>query len=74
MLIPVYVLEPTLGHYVAPEYPDRLVLRLEKLDGKFDHWRPAEVPLRNPSKVEKFSQSTLSNFENLARSINAVHA
>ncbi len=57
-----------------PDHPDRLVLRLEKLDGKFDHWRPVEVLLRNPSRVEKLSQATLSNFEQLAKVINATHA
>lgn len=56
-----------------PDHPDRLVLRLEKLDGKFDHWRPAEVLLRDPSKVEKLSQTTLSNFEQLAKVINVTH-
>jgi energy-coupling factor transporter ATP-binding protein EcfA2 len=56
-----------------PERPDRLLLRLEKLDGKFDHWRPAEVLLRNPSKVEKLSETTLVNFESLAKAINATH-
>ncbi|MDP9890517.1 AAA family ATPase [Pseudarthrobacter enclensis] len=56
------------------KHPDRLILRLEALDGKFDHWRPAEILLRNPAKVEKLSQTTLSNFENLARRINKTHA
>lgn len=53
-----------------PGHPDRLVLRLEKLDGKFDHWRPAEALLRNPSKVDRLSRTTLANFESLARRIN----
>ncbi|MFG1648126.1 ATP-dependent endonuclease [Amycolatopsis sp. NPDC049252] len=57
-----------------PKHPDRLILRLEALDGKFDHWRPAEVLLRNPAKVAKLSQTTLDNFENLARSINETHS
>lgn len=56
-----------------PNHPDRVVLRLENLDGKFDHWRPAELLLRDPLKVEKLSQSTLDNFEKLAKSINATH-
>ncbi|PUB32472.1 putative ATP-dependent endonuclease of OLD family [Promicromonospora sp. AC04] len=56
-----------------PDHPDRLLLRLEALDGKFDHWRPAEVLLRDPTKVEKLSQTTLNNFEALARKINATH-
>lgn len=57
-----------------PDHPDRLVLRLEALDDKFDHWRPAEVLLRDPTKVEKLSQTTLGNFEALAKRINATHA
>lgn len=57
-----------------PKHPDRLILRLEALDGKFDHWRPAEILLRSPAKVEKLSQTSLSNFENLARKINETHA
>ncbi len=57
-----------------PKHPDRLILRLEALDGKFDHWRPAEILLRNPAKVGKLSQTTLGNFENLARRINESHA
>lgn len=57
-----------------PKHPDRLILRLEALDGKFDHWRPAEILLRNPAKVGKLSQTTLGNFENLARRINDSHA
>lgn len=57
-----------------PDHPARLLLRLEALDGKFDHWRPAEVLLRDPAKVEKLSQATLMNFENLAQAINATHS
>ncbi|WIV57793.1 AAA family ATPase [Amycolatopsis nalaikhensis] len=56
------------------KHPERLILRLEALDGKFDHWRPAEVLLRNPAKVAKLSQTTLDNFENLARRINETHS
>ncbi len=57
------------------EQPDRIVLRLEALDGgKFDHWRPAEVLLRGPSRVQRLSATTLKNFEALARKINATHA
>ncbi|NLA36225.1 MAG: AAA family ATPase, partial [Actinobacteria bacterium] len=56
-----------------PDHPDRLLLRLEALDGKVDHWRPAEILLRDPSKVGKLSQTTLANFEALARHINATH-
>ncbi len=56
-----------------PGHPDRILLRLESLDGKFDHWRPAEVLLRSPAKVAKLSQKTLGNFEALAKKINATH-
>lgn len=50
-----------------------MLLRREALGGNFDHWRPAEVLLRDPSKVEKLSQRTFTNFEELAKSINATH-
>lgn len=54
--------------------PDRLLLRLEALDGKFDHGRPAEVLLRDPSRVERLSKTSLANFEALAKVINATHS
>ncbi len=62
-------------HKVAdlPDHPHRILLRLEALDGKFDHWRPAEVLLRNPSKVEKLSPTTLENFEAVVKAINSTH-
>lgn len=56
-----------------PDHPDRLLLRLEALDSKFDHWRPAAVLLSDPSKVEALSQTTLANFEKLAKTINATY-
>lgn len=56
-----------------PNHPGRILLRLEALDGKFDHWRPAAVLLRNPGKIEKLSPTTLGNFELIARTINATH-
>ena len=57
------------------DHPDRILLRLEALEGgKFDHWRPAAVLLRDPSKVERLSDATMDNFEALARKINATHA
>ena len=56
-------------------HPDRVILRLEALDGgKFDHWGPAEVLLRNPAKVETLSPATLDNFEALIKVINATHS
>lgn len=56
------------------KHPDRLIVRLKALDGKFSHWRPVEILLRSPAKVEKLSQTTLNNFGNLARRINGTHA
>ncbi len=54
---------------------ERILKRLESSgEPKFDHWRPAEVLLRNPVKVENLSDFTLSNFEALAKEINATHA
>lgn len=62
------------AHKVAdlPKHPDRLVLKIQQLDGKFDHWRPAEFLLRNPAKIKQFSVKTLDNFERLGRAINAT--
>lgn len=54
---------------------ERILKRLENSgEPKFDHWRPAEVLLRDPARVEKLSETTLANFEALARKINATHA
>ena len=63
-------------HRVAdlPKHPDRLVLKLEQLDGRFDHWKPAQFLLRNPTRVKQFSTTTLRNFEELAKLINATTA
>ncbi|HAM44974.1 MAG TPA: hypothetical protein DCM67_08160 [Propionibacteriaceae bacterium] len=52
---------------------DRILKRLEPLDGRFDHWRPAEVLLRDPKRVDQLSATTLDNFERLAQRINATH-
>jgi predicted ATP-dependent endonuclease of OLD family len=58
-----------------PNHHERVLKRLEDLgEPKFDHWRPAEVLLRDPSLVEKLSSETLDNFEALASKINATHA
>lgn len=57
-----------------PNHPDRILKRLEVHgEPKFDHWRPAEVLLREPSMVEKLSETTLDNFEALAQKINATN-
>lgn len=54
---------------------ERILKRLENSgEPRFDHWRPAEVLLRDPARVEKLSDATLANFEALARKINATHA
>ncbi len=55
-----------------PDHPDRIIKRLESLDGKFDHWRPAEALLRDPAAVGRLSATTLDNFEQLAKRINAT--
>lgn len=55
-----------------PDHPDRIVKRLESLDGKFDHWRPAEALLRDPVAAGRLSATTLDNFEQLAKRINAT--
>lgn len=54
---------------------ERILKRLENSgEPKFDHWRPAEVLLRDPTRVEKLSEATLANFEALAQRINATHS
>lgn len=55
-----------------PNHADRIIKRLESLDGKFDHWRPAEALLRDPAAVGGLSATTLDNFERLAKRINAT--
>lgn len=55
-----------------PDHPDRIIKRLGSLDGKFDHWRPAEALLRDPAAVRRLSATTLDNFEQLAKRINAT--
>ncbi|MDF9875803.1 AAA family ATPase [Cellulosimicrobium cellulans] len=57
-----------------PKHHERILKRLEGLgEPKFDHWRPAAVLLRDPSRVERLSEATLANFEALAKRINATH-
>lgn len=57
-----------------PSHHERILKRLENLgEPKFDHWRPAEVLLRDPSRVELLSEETLLNFEALAKRINSTH-
>lgn len=57
------------------DHHQRILKRLENSgEPKFDHWRPAELLLRDPARVENLSEATLSNFEALAQRINATHA
>lgn len=54
---------------------ERILKRLENSgEPKFDHWRPAEVLLRDPARLEKLSEVSLANFEALAQKLNATHA
>lgn len=56
------------------EHHDRILKRLESAgEPKFDHWRPAEILLRDPARVDGLSATTLDNFEALAKKINATH-
>lgn len=56
------------------EHHDRILKRLESAgEPKFDHWRPAELLLRDPARVDALSATTLDNFEALAKKINATH-
>ncbi|MGW8483587.1 AAA family ATPase [Microbacterium sp. NPDC055903] len=58
-----------------PNHHERILKRLEGLgEPKFDHWRPAAVLLRDPSRVEQLSEATLANFEALATKINSTHS
>lgn len=58
-----------------PKHHERILKRLEDAgEPRFDHWRPAEVLLREPARVEHLSDTTLANFEELARKINATHS
>ncbi|MGL5819117.1 MAG: AAA family ATPase [Phycicoccus sp.] len=48
----------------------RIIKRLTNRHGAFDHYRPADVLLRNPSFVDDLSPETLDNFERLLDAIN----
>ncbi|MGO1971627.1 MAG: AAA family ATPase [Propionibacteriaceae bacterium] len=51
---------------------DRVVRRLADLrGGPYDHYRPADVLLRNPSRRDNLSDATLDRFETLIKRINA---
>lgn len=50
---------------------DRIVKRLTDLrGGSYDHYRPADVILRNPARLDGLSDATLDRFETLIKRIN----
>jgi ABC-type cobalamin/Fe3+-siderophores transport system ATPase subunit len=51
---------------------DRIVSRLEKKYGKFDHYKPAERLLRNPDLLGGLCADTLAAFERLIKRINST--
>lgn len=54
---------------------DRIVKRIERVEGAFDHNRPARYLLHNRDAVlPKFSNKTLDQFESLMEAINATLA
>lgn len=52
---------------------DRIVHRLQQLHEKYDHYKPAEVLLRDPKKIDGLSAETLANFQSLIERINGTH-
>lgn len=61
-------------HVTEADLPpgDRIVHRLEQLHGKFDHYKPAEVLLRDHKRIDALNDDTLANFEGLIERINAT--
>ncbi|MFT4299813.1 MAG: AAA family ATPase [Aeromicrobium sp.] len=51
---------------------DRIVERLTAAHGRFDHFKPAQVLLRNPRFVDELSETTLDGFARLIDRINAT--
>lgn len=49
---------------------DRIVKRLTDVHGAYDHYKPAEVMLRQPEPGERLSATTLARFEELFERIN----
>lgn len=49
---------------------DRIVERLTRLDGKFDHYKPADRLLRSSDLLDGLAQESLNNFEALIKRIN----
>lgn len=51
---------------------DRIVKRLTDLrGGSYDHYRPADVILRNPTMLDDLNDATLDRFETLIKRINS---
>lgn len=51
---------------------DRIVARLAKVHGLFDHFAPADHLLRHPDLVEGLHEQTLTNFAKLIKQLNAA--
>ena len=52
---------------------DRIIHRIEQADKKFDHYKPAEVLLREQTTLlPDLDEATLDNFEQLIIRINAT--
>lgn len=60
------VKESDLGH------GERIIHRLQEKHGKFDHYKPAEVLLRDPKRLDGLSEDTMNNFAALLDRINAT--
>lgn len=61
------------GTSIASEdlgHGDRIVKRLTDVHGVYDHYKPAEVMLRQPEIGERLSATTLARFEKLFERIN----
>lgn len=52
---------------------DRIVHRLQQLHDKFDHYKSAEVMLRDTKRIDGLSEGTLANFEALIERINGTN-
>jgi predicted ATP-dependent endonuclease of OLD family len=51
---------------------DRIVKRLTDVHGAYDHYRPADVLLRNPDLLDELGDATLARFEKLFERINST--
>lgn len=50
----------------------RIVQRLQELHGKFDHYKPAEILLREPKRLDALSDESVNNFAALIERINST--